>query len=357
MARWLTVVPLAALALLLAVFLLAAPSVRTALPGMTHRATYTNPVVRWDFADPTVLKADDGWYYAYSTENLTTERLAYIQAARSRDLVNWELLPDAMPEKPEWASTTRDFWAPGVIEADGRYYMYFSGLHDERESMCLGVATSGSPGGPFVSEDEPLRCGDGFENIDPMPFDDPRTGKSFLYWGSDGAPIQVQRLAQDRTAFAPGSSAKALIYPDVIQPYERLVEGAFVVYREGYYYLFYSGDNCCSAPASYAVMVARSRSATGPFEKRAEKTGEWGGNVILQMNERWEGPGHNSIIRDEAGQDWIFYHAIDPKDRYNPGTEAPKRPMLMDPIVYRSGWPQIEKQSPSTGKRQGPLVH
>jgi arabinan endo-1,5-alpha-L-arabinosidase len=356
MARWRTVVVLAAPALLLAAFLLAIPSVRTALPGMTQRTVYTNPVIRWDFADPHVMKASDGFYYAYSTEHLTYERLAYIQVARSKDLVDWELLPDAMPEKPEWADTTRDFWAPGVIEADGRYYMYFSGIHDERESMCLGVATSGSPGGPFVPEEDPLRCGDGFVNIDPMPFDDPQTGKSLLYWGSDGAPIRVQQLARDRLGFAPGSRAKDLVFTDIIQPYERLVEGAFVVYRDDYYYLFYSGDNCCLPAPSYAVMVARSPSATGPFEKRSETTGVWGSNVILQQNDRWEGTGHNSVVRDEAGRDWIFYHAIDPDDRYNPGTEASKRPMLMDPIVYRSGWPEIEESSPSTTKRQGPLV-
>jgi arabinan endo-1,5-alpha-L-arabinosidase len=356
MARWRAVVALAALALLIAVVLLAVPSVRTALPGMTQRAEYTNPVIRWDFADPHVMKASDGFYYAYSTEHLTYDRLAYIQVARSRDLVNWELLPDAMPEKPEWANTTRDFWAPGVMEADGRYYMYFSGIHDERESMCLGVARSGTPGGPFVPEKFPLRCGDGFENIDPMPFDDPQTGKSLLYWGSDGAPISVQPLARDRLSFAPGSRAKDLVFPDIIQPYERLAEGAFVVYRDGYYYLFYSGDDCCSPAPSYAVMVARSRSAMGPFEKRSEKTGVWGSNVILQQNDRWEGTGHTSVVRDEAGRDWIFYHAIDPDDRYNPGTEAPKRPMLMDPIVYRSGWPEIEEPSLSTTKGQGPLV-
>jgi arabinan endo-1,5-alpha-L-arabinosidase len=356
MARWRAVVALAALALVLAAFLLAIPSVRAALPGMTQRAEYTNPVIRWDFADPHVMKASDGFYYAYSTENLTYERLAYIQVARSRDLVKWELLPDAMPEKPEWADTTRDFWAPGVIEADGRYYMYFSGIHDERDSMCLGVATSGTPGGPFAPEDEPLRCGDGFENIDPMPFDDPQTGKSLLYWGSDSSPILVQELAEDRVSFAPGSSPKELIYPSGLQQYEHLIEGAFVVYRAPYYYLFYSGDNCCVAPVNYAVMVARSRSATGPFEKKADATGEFGGSVILQQNDRWEGTGHNSVVRDEAGQDWIFYHAIDPDDRFNPGTEAPKRPMLMDPIVYRSGWPEIEEPSPSTTERQGPLV-
>jgi len=344
------------LVLLLAAGLFTLTPVRSKLPGANHRSTYTNPVIRWDFADPHVLRASDGWYYAYSTEHLTFERLAYIQAARSKNLVNWELLPDAMPEKPEWANTTRDFWAPGVIEADGRYYMYFSGIHDERESMCLGVATAGSPGGPFAPEDEPLRCGEGFVNIDPMPFDDPETGKRLLYWGSDGSPILVQQLAPDRTSFAPGSSPEELIYPDAMQVYERLVEGAFVVYRDGYYYLFYSGDNCCSPPTSYAVMVARSRNATGPFEKRAETTGEFGGSVILHMNQRWEGTGHNSVIRDEAGQDWTLYHAIDPDDRYNPGTEAPKRPMLIDPIVYRDGWPQIKNQTPSTTERQGPVV-
>jgi arabinan endo-1,5-alpha-L-arabinosidase len=270
--------------------------------------------------------------------------------------VDWELLPDAMPEKPEWSDTTRDFWAPGVIQADGRYYMYLSGIRDGTEGMCLGVAISEVPAGPFDPEDEPLRCGDGFVNIDPMPFDDPKTGKRLLYWGSDSSPILAQELAEDRVSYAPGSSPKELIYPSGLQQYEHLIEGAFVVYRAPYYYLFYSGDNCCVAPMNYAVMVARSRSAMGPFEKKADATGEFGGSVILQQNDRWEGTGHNSVVRDEAGRDWIYYHAIDPDDRYNPGTEAPKRPMLIDPIVYRSGWPEIAEPSPSTTERQGPLV-
>jgi hypothetical protein len=157
MARWRTVVPLAVLALLLAVGLLAIPSVRAALPGMTQRTVYKNPVIRWDFADPHVIKASAGFYYAYSTEHLTYERLAYIPVARSRDLVDWELLPDAMPEKPEWSDTTRDFWAPGVIQADGRYYMYFSGIRDGAEGMRLGVATSESPAGR--STPKTSRCG------------------------------------------------------------------------------------------------------------------------------------------------------------------------------------------------------
>ena len=156
-----------------------------------------------------------------------------------------------------------------------------------------------------------------------MPFDDPKTGKHLLYWGSDGSPIMVQELAPaGPKSFAPGSRPKELIYPSGLQQYERLIEGAFVVYRDPYYYLFYSGDNCCALPANYAVMVARSRSATGPFEKRADATGEFGGSVILQMNGRWKGPGHNAVVRDEAGQDWILYHAIDPTPHT---TRAPSR--------------------------------
>ncbi len=40
--------------------------------------------------------------------------------------------------------------------------------------------------------------------------------------------------------------------------------GCWVLRRGGWYYLFFSGDNCCGPEAHYATMVARSRSATGP---------------------------------------------------------------------------------------------
>jgi arabinan endo-1,5-alpha-L-arabinosidase len=96
----------------------------------------------------------------------------------------------------------------------------------------------------------------------------------------------VQPLAPDRVSFAPGSRPTPLV--DVERTadttrYQRLVEGAWVVYREPWYYLFYSGDNCCGPRAHYAVMVARSRSATGPFETLAAATGR-PQSVILERN-------------------------------------------------------------------------
>jgi arabinan endo-1,5-alpha-L-arabinosidase len=129
--------------------------------------------------------------------------------------------------------------------------------------------------------------------------------------------------------------------------------------HKGYYYLYYSGDNCCGDKAHYAVMVARSRSALGPFETLASAQRK-SNSVILERNERWIAPGHNSVIRDANGHDWIFYHAIDAKNRLLKnditGDRDVRRIMLMDRLVYRGGWPMIEKSSPSMSRRRGPKV-
>ena len=63
---------------------------------------YTNPVLDADFPDPTVIHAD-GVYYAYATQTLRDGRWINIQVARSADLVHWEHLGDALPQKPAWA--------------------------------------------------------------------------------------------------------------------------------------------------------------------------------------------------------------------------------------------------------------
>jgi beta-xylosidase len=83
-----------------------------------------------------------------------------------------------------------------------------------------------------------------------------------------------------------------------------------VVARDEFYYLFYSGDICCGEMAHYALLVARSRSATGPFERFGEASGAES-SAILERDERWNAPGHNSVVRDATGQDWLLYHAID----------------------------------------------
>jgi arabinan endo-1,5-alpha-L-arabinosidase len=309
-----------------------------------------NPVLDANFPDPAVIRTDDGMFYAYATQGEADGAMQNIQIARSRDLVTWERVGDALPEKPGWASRTQDFWAPHVSQHAGRYYLYYSAkpdaaLDDETRGLCLAVALADRPEGPFRDSGKPLQCGEGFVNIDPMAFDDPVSGKTYLYWGSGFGAIKVRELAPDRVSFAPGSTAIDLlpVIPDEDPGnYQRLVEGAWVTRHGDFYYLFYSGDNCCGPRAHYAVMVARSRAPTGPFETLAQSTGA-PGSVILARDARWIAPGHNAVIADGKGGHWTLYHAVDAERPREAATDKinTRRVMLLGKVEWTGGWPTI----------------
>ncbi len=322
--------------------------------------TYVNPVLDADFPDPAVILAPDGFYYAYATQTLREGEWINIQVARSPDLVHWEHLGDALPEKPSWARETQDFWAPFVVQDGDRYLMYYSATHDAchdpERGHCLAIATAASPAGPFVDMGMPLLLGVGFEYIDPMVFVDPQSEQWLLYWGSGFQPIRVQELAGDRMSFAPDSAPIDLVWPNPIEgAFPRLVEAAWVIHHEDHYYLFYSGDNCCGPDAEYGVMVARSREPTGPFETLEEARGV-PHSLMLYKSERWLAPGHNCIVTDKAGQVWMIYHAIDvnrPRQRQEDEINS-RRILLIDRIHWRDGWPFIG--TPSDEPQAAPVV-
>lgn len=320
---------------------------------------YLNPVIDADFPDPAVILAPDGYYYAYATQTLRDGHWINIQVARSNDLVHWEYLGDALPKKPDWALTTQDFWAPSTIYDGTTYFMYYSATpdaHREGPDHALAVATSPSPAGPFVDMGEPLLLGEGFEFIDPMAYDDPQTGKHLLYWGSGFQPIKVQELAADRVSFVPGSKPIDLVWPNPVKgAFPRLVEASWVVRHDDFYYLFYSGDNCCGPDAEYGVMVARSRNAMGPFET-LEQAKNVPHSLMLFKSERWLAPGHNSIVTDKVGQVWIVYHAIDvdrPRQRQEDEINS-RRILLIDRIEWKDGWPFVG--TPSDEPQRAPVT-
>ena len=330
------------------------PDLRVAL-GVTPTVAYDNPVMDRDFPDPAVLPAPvDGWWYAYATQSVAADGTDInIQVARSRDLVTWEPPDDALPVKPTWASSTQDFWAPHVIARDGRYVMYYSAAPDEGDGLCLAVATATAPAGPYQDVGAPLACGPSFVNIDPMAFPDPADGRWWLFWGSGFEPIRVRELAADGLGFAPGSAPTNVLEPDGYLEYENLIEGAWVVARDGYYYLFYAGDSCCVDP-NYVVLVARSRAVAGPYEKLAAARATESA-AILEAAKPWEAPGHNAVVTDAAGQDWLLYHAIDREARFG-AHENLVRKLLIDRLTWADGWPVVAGGIASDGPRSGPVA-
>jgi arabinan endo-1,5-alpha-L-arabinosidase len=365
---------LAAALLLLAVCLAGvalAPGAAEAGPG-----TYTNPVSRDfadTFADPAVIKAKDGWWYAYGTTDPLNEGEGtrhIIPTARSADLVNWTYVGDAFTEAtlPEWADTERGaaLWAPDIRYLDGTYYLYYvvtqTTVTPGPNDNAIGVATSDSPTGPWTDSGAPVvgpRPGasgnpdDFLWTFDPSQFTD-LDGTRYLYYGSYYGGIFVTELNADAT--------RAVGEPTMVAIDNRY-EGAYVVRHGGWYYLFASEANCCAGPTTgYTVFAGRSRSPRGPFTDRdgiSLTTSRVGGTIVVTPNgNNWVGTGHNAVVTDLAGQDWFVYHAIDRRD---PFLDEPfginERPMLIDRLDWVGGWPTVRAgRWASEGPQRAPVT-
>jgi arabinan endo-1,5-alpha-L-arabinosidase len=291
-------------------------------------SAYENPVLGNDAPDPTIMRDADGSYYAYTTQSYHDARFFNVPVLHSRDLLNWTLMGDAFTERPSWTPPgidKGDIWAPHIVRFDDTYYLYYSARFLETAQMAIGVATSDSPAGPFRDPlGEPLIVGEkGFDAIDPFVME--TGGTKYIYWGSDGVPLHVQELSADGLSLV--GERLDLLSPSN-RPYEGLLEAAWVLEHDGFFYLMYSGDGCCGEGAHYAVMVARSSSPTGPFERDPN-------NPILAANDAFNAPGHNATVQDASGRDWIVYHSMIKGDFTN------YRYLFIDPIEWVDGWPVV----------------
>ncbi|MCL6547593.1 MAG: family 43 glycosylhydrolase [Alicyclobacillus sp.] len=331
----------------------------TAQAGVTPASTgrqpvsvpYRNPVFQPTFADPSVIRAPDGEFYAYATEDDWGNGIPHlVPVIRSRDLVHWKLVGDAFRTVPAWHEG--GIWAPDVHAFRGKYYMYYAMSTWGDLNPGIGVATANTPAGPFVDHGK-LFTSDEIHvanAIDPDLVVD--HGTPYLFFGSFNGIFGVQ-LSKDglRTAGRPFQIAQGP------------VEASFIMRRNGYYYYFGSQGTCCNGVQStYHVVVARSRSLRGPYvDARGVSLMKGGGTLVIQGESPLDsdrpivGPGHISVIQDDAGSDWMLYHAIDFARPLLPDG-ATRRPLMLDRLEWRNGWPFVRGRVPSHQQRQGPSV-
>lgn len=320
---------------------------------------YTNPVWDQDFPDPSVLQMPDGTFYAYATNGRLEGKQCHIRILKSQDLLHWTPVGDAIEQLAAFNSQSTRNWAPHIVADKGRFYLYYSTNHNQwgmqnKQGMGIAAAVADNPEGPFVTCKDPLVYGEGFEHIDPMLFIDSVSGNKYLYWGSAHKPLKVRQMDDDLLHFKQGSETKDIWPCSDQQPYERLLEGPWVIEKFGKYYLFASGDNCCGDGAHYAVVVARADHPEGPFIPRARAIGT-PDSVVLECNDRWLAPGHNAIVTDTADDDWLVYHAYDLNKQTfdkNGKRKLAGRELLIDKIVWKDQWP--EKITPSTTPQPAP---
>ena len=328
----------------------ATPTPRNATSGRgTETATtYRNPVFEEVFADPSAVRTPDGAFYAYATyhpwgDGDARPHSRLIPIARSRDLVNWAYAGAAFESRPDWRDAA-GLWAPDINRHRGRYVLYYSYAEFGDPDPGIGVGVSDSPEGPFEDRGRLLQSSTvGVPNsIDPCMV---RTDDGpYLFWGSKrgihGAPLADDGLSLAGETFRIAGDG---------------VEAASLVERDGRHYFFGSRGTCCAgADSTYHVVVGRSDALDGPYVNRdGQSLLDAPGTTVLHGDDTFAGPGHGTVVRGVAGDDWLLYHAY---ERSNPWKgKAPGRVLMLDRIVWRDGWPTVETRTPS-GVAPAPAV-
>lgn len=293
---------------------------------------YTNPVLALpsiDHGDPAILRYL-GEYYLYHTGQFD------VAVYCSEDLVHWEKLGTALRASDEpghWAGI--DLWAPEVIYADGRFYMYVTGAlrvngKADDNVRRIGVAVADRPEGPFTLSPEPLTTE---WSIDAHPFQD-SDGSWYMYYN-----VRNSATLGPHGVIGCGNYVDKMIDFQTLQNKPTLVckpefhwegnlertwywnEGPFTIKRLGQYYQMYSGG--CFFQPTYHVGYAVSQEAQGRYVKWPDGVSQ----PILESNSEVWGPGHHVVTKGPNGiQDYVVYHG-----RVGPGA---KRSAFIDPLYW-----------------------
>jgi arabinan endo-1,5-alpha-L-arabinosidase len=161
--------------------------------------------------------------------------------------------------------------------------------------------------------------------------------KWYLVFGSFWSGIKMVEV--EAKTGKPREAAE--IQPMASRPKHRThaIEAPFVIQHGDFYYLFVSWDRCCDgADSDYKVMVGRAPRVNGPYiDASGRRLLEGGGTLVLQGDERWRGPGHNSILSTDQGQ-WLVHHTYDVRNL------RAQRVLQIRPLTWsEDGWPEVGK--------------
>ncbi|WP_288276338.1 family 43 glycosylhydrolase [uncultured Prevotella sp.] len=277
---------------------------------------HKQPILSGFHADPEVLYSNKTKkYYIYSTTDGTPGWGGHdFSVFSSENLVDWKdegKMLDVKGDQVKWA--TGNAWAPCIIEKKVgkayKYFFYFSAHNPKSNRKEIGVAVSDSPTGPFVDSGAPIitdadrpKEARGGQAIDVDVFQDPKTGKCYLYWGNGfmaGAELNDDMLSVKKetiTHLTPkGGNLQSWAFR----------EGAYVFYRKGTYYFMWSVDDTGSP--NYHVCYGTAKSPLGPIS-----IDENSYMVIKQKPEdQIYGTAHNSVLQIPGKDEWyIVYHRI-----------------------------------------------
>ncbi len=321
----------------------------------------------WNLAnvhDPTVMKADDGYYYMYQTDASYGNAMdgnGHFFCRRSRDLVNWQWVGSTMRTQPSWVATKVNeyraaaglapikhfrygFWAPCARKVrSGLYRMYYcivvdnyigNGLYNDAanfdntwtERAFIGVMETSDPASNVWTDKGMVIASStdrGFNwyrsslsdwsayfkynAIDPSFIICPN-GDHYLIYGSWHSGIVAVKLDPSTgkpyslgNPWGDISSYGTQIYSRNLSSRWQASEAPEIIYHNGYYYLLLAYDELSVA---YNTRVVRSTSITGPYY------GKDGRNVTAKGGEAYPILTHPYKFNNHSGWVGISHCAV-----------------------------------------------
>lgn len=337
-------------------------------------STYTNQVTilnngvvfKNGLADPSVVRGDDGYFYCFGTGGMMLQ---------SEDACIWNVYQNNVIPRPTWgdgyySGKIPNIWAPDVVKVQDKWIYYYS-LSAWDGPCGIGYAVADEISGPYEDKGRLFDSGEvggdysiGVNNsIDPQVFVDDDE-KVYMVFGSFRG-IYIIQLTDDGQACYQGASYqkqhKTLIAGQPTAWDGAQYEGSYIFKKDGYYYYMGSSGTCCAgANSTYNVRVGRSKNILGPYIdseghnlKLSSGTSTYGDIVVFSKasNRDVKGPGHNSILVDDAGNYWIYAHAFISTDNYA------TRHLMMDKLLWdENGMPYLEDKAFTFGEEMdGPL--
>lgn len=303
---------------------------------------YSNPVYGCG-ADPSIIKADDGYYYVYVTsENYDWEGTGQSYQStgpilRSKNLTEFEYVGCVFPDGvPNWSRAhNAGVWAPDIVYRNNKYYYYYSlGVFSgDIKASGIGVATSDYPAGPWTDHGKIL---DGYDVENPNPIDPcvkvDKDGRVYMFYGSFKGSMDYIELDQD--GITPLNKDKKNYGKKKM--FDCGLEGCYIFEANGYYYFMGSGGTMNQGlNSTYYVVCYRSKELFGSYVDAYGNDAAFTPNnvqsyVITPSKGYAKGTGHNAIIQDDDGIYYIVYHAYDQL-----GWETnKKRKLLIDRLYW-----------------------
>ncbi|KAL3426393.1 arabinan endo-1,5-alpha-L-arabinosidase A [Phlyctema vagabunda] len=290
--------------------------------------------------DPSVIqRTSDNAYYRFSTGG-------GLEITKATSLAGpWTSLGTVLPSGSKISvsgNSGSDAWAPDVHKIGDVYYLYYAISSFGSQVSSIGLATSNTMDAGSWTDQGAIgvssSAGKSYNAIDPNLI---QVGSTYLmnfgsFWGD------IYQVPMSRPSQKGDASAYNIAYTSVGT---HALEGAYMFYYSGYYYLLLSNGICCgydstrpAAGAEYKIVMCRSTSATGSFvDKNGVACTAGGGTTLLASHDKVYGPGGQGVFTDSSRGLVLYYHYVDTSVGYADGQKR----FGWNQLTWSNGWPSV----------------